>query len=108
MAARGWVNVWPPLTGVVSAEPAAQIAVPAAVVPVATEVGGVLGYHHEVKRPWGDGSFTARTDVGLAGGIRLDRGDDGVVEEHVSTPEGPGDPGQRGHHRQPHHRQIEP
>lgn len=51
--------------------------------PVPPEIGRVVGDHDEVERSRGDGVVTARADVGLPGGMRLDGSDgDFVVGFH--------------------------
>lgn len=60
-----------------------ELFAPAAVMPMAPEIGVMVGDHHEMERARGDGVVTARTDVGLPGGMRLDGSDgDGVVGPH--------------------------
>ena len=50
--------------------------VPASPVPMAAQVGSVLGGHHQVAYSGRDGAFTTRTDIVLAGCVGLHRCDD--------------------------------
>lgn len=43
--------------------------------PVAAQVGLVVGHNDDMKGPWWNGVLTARTEVVLAGGVGLNRGD---------------------------------
>ena len=44
-------------------------------VPVAPQIRGVVGHDDEVKRAGGNRGVTAWADIGLAGGVRLNRRD---------------------------------
>ena len=48
---------------------------PATMVPVAAEVGRVVGHHDEMKGPGGNRGMAAGAYVGLTGGVRLYRRD---------------------------------
>lgn len=48
---------------------------PATMVPVAAEVGRVVGHHDEMESPWRNGGVAAGAYVVLAGGVRLYRRD---------------------------------
>ena len=69
-----------------SAEPAAQLLVPAAVVPVTPHVGGLVGDYYQVEGPGKDHQLTSGTEIFLPGGVGLDGGD-GHVEKiaHAMT-----------------------
>ena len=69
LGTRGWANRE---RGAVATT---VLPVPAAPVPVPSQVGRVLRHHHHVVRPWGDEALATGADVGLAGGVRLDRRD---------------------------------
>lgn len=49
--------------------------------PVTAEIGSVVGDDHQVIGPGWDRAVTPRAQVGLAGGVGLNRSDDGVVEQ---------------------------
>lgn len=55
--------------------------------PVASQIGLLVGHHHEVKRPRRDTQVTSGTQVLLGGRIRLDRGDRHTEKiAHASKP----------------------
>jgi len=58
--------------------------VPATVVPVAAEVGRVVGHHGEMKRPRGNGGVAAGAYVILTGSVRLNRCDSYPRIAHAS------------------------
>lgn len=51
---------------------------PAASVPVTSQIRGEFGNHDQVICAWWDRQFTSRAEVGLAGGVGLD-GDNHLV-----------------------------
>ena len=65
-------------------EAASQLLVPASVVPVAPQVGGLVGYHHHVKDPCRDGQPAAGAEVFLDGRVGLYRAD-GYPEKIAHT-----------------------
>lgn len=48
--------------------------------PMPPEIGMMLGHDHDVSVPHFDEPIAARAEISLAGGVRLDRDDDLVVE----------------------------
>ena len=54
--------------------------------PVSAQIGFVVGNYHHMERSRGDCVLTTRTDVGLAGGIRLNRMDRYPQIAHASSP----------------------
>lgn len=59
---------------------ATQLLVPARSMPVAPQIGMVLGHHHDMAVAHLDESVASGAEVTLAGGVRLHREDDFVVE----------------------------
>ena len=57
------------------AEQSTELLVPATVMPVAAEVGGVVGHHDQVESPRRNCGVAAGAYVTLAGGVRLYRRD---------------------------------
>ena len=74
--------------------------------PVAAQIGRVLGYHDEVIGAGWNGQLTTRAQVGLPGRIWLDRDDDDVVHSS-GTGDGPGHRSDREYQRSHHHDDVE-
>ena len=66
-------------------EEAPKLFVPAPVVPVAPQIGGLVRHHDEMEGPGWDRCVAAGTYVVLAGGVGLDRGDRYPRIAHASS-----------------------